>query len=67
MNLLVSLVNIFNKNIDKTRHHVYGILDISFKSHAENVSQTRDDIFNIYMHGYINSKNVLFDNYVAIR
>ena len=32
-----------------------------------NLNQTRDDIFNIYMNGYINSKNILFTNYKAIK
>ena len=31
-----------------------------------NLNQNKDDIFNIYMNGYINSKNIIFKNYIAL-
>ena len=31
-----------------------------------NFNQSKDDIFNIYMNGYLNSKKILFDNLLAI-
>ena len=45
---------------------VYKILDSRFKNELVNINQTKDDIFNIYMNGYINSKNMIFDNYIAL-
>jgi hypothetical protein len=35
----------------------------TFKDEMVNFNQSRDDIFNIYMNGYTNSREVLFKNY----
>jgi predicted acylesterase/phospholipase RssA len=65
INLLNTLSIIANKG--KEKNNVYSILNESFKDQAVNLKQTRDDIFNIYMYGYINSKNIIFENYVALK
>jgi hypothetical protein len=64
MDLLNTLVKLIHKDIDT--QHVYSVLDDTFKDESINLNQTRDDIFNIYMHGYINSKNIIFKNYFAL-
>lgn len=64
LDLLNTLVILANKNIDT--QNAYSVLDESFKNEMVNLNQTRDDIFNIYMHGYINSKNIIFNNYIAL-
>jgi predicted acylesterase/phospholipase RssA len=62
INTLVKLIH-QKKNVNE---NVYRILDNKFNKESLNLNQTRDDIFNIYMHGYINSKNILFKNYFAL-
>ena len=51
---------------DIDTQNAYSVLDESFKNEMVNLNQTRDYIFNIYMHGYINSKNIIFNNYIAL-
>ena len=46
---------------------IYQILDSRFKNETININQTKDDIFNIYMNGYINSKEILFTNHIALK
>ena len=64
--LLNALTKIINKTNLKTKDNIYNILGPQFDNEALNLNQSRDDIFNIYMHGYINSKNILFKNYFAL-
>jgi predicted acylesterase/phospholipase RssA len=64
LNLLNTFITMCNK--PKERENLYNILDESFKDEMINLNQTRDDIFNIYMTGYINSKDILFKNYIAL-
>ena len=64
VNLINSLVNINNKTVQ--RENLYTILDDSFKDETFNLNQSRDDIFNLYMHGYNNTKELLFKNHVAL-
>ena len=45
---------------------IHQILDDRFKNETVNLNQSKDDIFNIYMHGYINSKNIIFKNHIAL-
>ena len=45
---------------------IYYILDYRFNNECYNINQTRDDIFNIYINGYINSKNIIFNNFIAL-
>jgi len=69
IDLLNCLVTITNKNSKKNQkfENIYEILDSSFKDESVNLNQTKDDIFNIYMNGYINSKNIIFKNHIAIK
>ena len=65
--LLVSLVNIINKiSYNKESTIIHKLLDSRFKNELFNYKQSRDDRFTIYMNGYINSKRILFDNYIAL-
>lgn len=66
INLLHTLAVISNKST-RVKENVYNILDDSFRDQMINLNQTRDDIFNIYMYGYINSKNIIFEKYVALK
>jgi predicted acylesterase/phospholipase RssA len=64
-NCLVNISNGFYKKSSGCM--VHKILDSRFKNELVNINQTKDDIFNIYMNGYINSKNIIFDNYIALK
>ena len=64
LDLLNTLVTLANNTINT--QNAFSVLDDSFKNELVNLNQTRDDIFNIYMHGYINSKNIIFENYIAL-
>ena len=67
INLINSLVKIANNTTTpKESYNMHNILDERFKDEMININQTRDDIFNIYMHGYINSKNIIFKNCIAL-
>ena len=68
VDLLNCLVTISNKSSKKkcNTENIYCILDTQFKHEAVNLNQSRDDIFNIYMNGYTNSKNILFKNHIAL-
>jgi predicted acylesterase/phospholipase RssA len=62
-----SIINISNKlHSVKNQENIYKILDHQFKDQMVNLNQSKDDIFNIYMNGYINSKNIIFNNYIAL-
>jgi len=62
-----SMITIANKlHAVKNQENVYKILDPRFKNELVNLNQSKDDIFNIYMNGYINSKNIIFNNYIAL-
>ena len=67
IDLLYSLITISNNNNYKNdSENIYNVLDVKFKNDVSNFNQTKDDIFNIYMNGYINSKNILFKNHIAL-
>lgn len=61
------LVLLLNKSNDSDEYLKFTILDPQFKNEMVNLNQSRDDIFNIYMNGYTNSKKVLFDNFIALK
>ena len=64
IDLLNCLITITNKNTYNNESDIiYKILDSKFKDEMINLNQNKDDIFNIYMNGYINSKNIIFKNY----
>jgi len=64
--LLQCLSIITNKHHKKENYNVYRILDNKFKNEVVNFNQSRDLIFNIYMNGYLNSKEVLLKNHIAL-
>lgn len=66
LDLIMTLVNISNGSVNCKKDIIYEILDSRFKNETVNLNQTRDDIFNIYMIGYINSKNIIYDNCIAL-
>ena len=66
IDLLNCLITISNKSNKKENFNIYNILDSSFQNESINLNQSRDDIFNIYMNGYLNSKEIIFKNYFAL-
>jgi len=64
-----SLSKLIHNSFKKESHSglVHKILLPRFSNETLNVNQTKDDMFNLYMHGYISSKNILFDNFKAIK
>ena len=67
LDLLDSLVTIsINYYYNNNSENIYKIIDSKFKDQTYNLNQTKDDIFNIYMNGYINSKNIIFKNHIAL-
>jgi len=64
---LNSLISISNKyHYNGNAENIYRILDSRFNDERYNLNQSKDDIFNIYMNGYINSKNIIFKNHIAL-
>jgi NTE family protein len=67
LDLLNCIINMSNNNFYKNdSENIYHILDEKFKNQMVNFNQSRDDIFNIYMNGYTNSKNILFKNHIGL-
>uniref|UniRef100_A0A6C0I8Z7 PNPLA domain-containing protein n=1 Tax=viral metagenome TaxID=1070528 RepID=A0A6C0I8Z7_9ZZZZ len=68
-NLIYSFVYITNDYYNKSNDSnvVFQILDNRFKDQAFNLNQSKDDIFNIYMNGYINSRNIIYNNFIALK
>jgi predicted acylesterase/phospholipase RssA len=65
--LLNSMMDILNVSYrPKADYEVHQILDSRFQKEVVNFNQTKDDIFNIYMVGYRNSKEIIFKNYIAL-
>jgi predicted acylesterase/phospholipase RssA len=66
--LLYCMVSMTNEtHYKRNAENIYKILDESFKNEMVNLRQSRDTIFTIYMNGYINSKEHLFTNHIAIK
>lgn len=66
LNLLNSLTFINNNQFSKNDKIIFKILDQKYNNEVININQTKDDIFNIFMNGYINSKNTIFNNFIAL-
>jgi predicted acylesterase/phospholipase RssA len=65
---ILSIIEISNGyEFNRSSENIYKILDPMFKDEFLHLNQTRDDIFTIYMHGYTNSKNLLFTNHIALK
>ena len=67
IDLIMSFVSISNKNNHVDDRIVFQILDPKFKNEIMNINQTKDDIFNIYMNGYTNTRKCIFDNFIALK
>ena len=66
LDLILSLSSMTNSSFIQKKDIQYQILDHRFKNETINLNQSRDDIFNIYMNGYINSKDIIFNNFIAL-
>ena len=67
VDLVNSMMDILNISYrPKANYEVHQILDSRFQKEVVNFNQTKDDIFNIYMIGYRNSKEIIFKNYIAL-
>jgi NTE family protein len=66
LSLLNSLSFITNNQFSKNDKIIFKILDQKYNNEVININQTKDDIFNIFMNGYINSKNTIFNNFIAL-
>jgi predicted acylesterase/phospholipase RssA len=66
LDLLMCLTHISNASQNKYTN-IYRILDPRFNNEFMNINQTRDDIFNLYMNGYHNAKEILFKNHIALK
>jgi hypothetical protein len=56
-----------NKSFRGDSEIMYSILtETRFNNHSVNLNQSKDDIFTIYMHGYLTSKEILFKNFIAL-
>jgi NTE family protein len=64
INSMMDLLNVNSSQIDK--YQVHRILDSRFEKELVNFNQTKDDIFNLYMIGYRNSKEMIFKNCIAL-
>jgi len=67
IDLIMVLFNILNVNNKNNNDITFSVLDSSFDKEMLNLNQTRDDIFNIYITGYINSKDIIYNNFIAIQ
>ena len=66
LDLIHALIRITN-NTYKRDGIIFQILDERFNKETLNLDQSRDDIFNIYIFGYINSKKHIYDNFFALK
>jgi predicted acylesterase/phospholipase RssA len=64
---LLMCLTVMNNKKESTFENIYSILDNKFKDEFMNLSQSKDDIFNIYMNGYHNSRDILFKNHIALK
>jgi len=68
VDLLNCLVSMNNKSDGNCNSQImYTILnDERFNKESVNLNQSKDDIFTMYMHGYLTSKEIIFKNYIAL-
>jgi NTE family protein len=64
--LLVCMTILMNKSNKHELYNIYNVVDESFKDDLLNTDQSRDDIFNKYMYGYLNSKDILLKNHFSL-
>jgi NTE family protein len=67
LDLIYTFTKLVHKSNNINKHLIHQILDSRFEDELLNINQTPDDIFNIYMTGYINSRNIIYNNFIAIK
>lgn len=65
MQSLLSNVQV-NKDINLGNYIITEIIQEKYNNYMTNINQTKDDIFNIYMYGYLKSKDKIFENFIAL-
>jgi predicted acylesterase/phospholipase RssA len=55
-----------NKDINLGNYIITEIIQEKYNNYMTNINQTKDDIFNIYMYGYLKSKDKIFENFIAL-
>jgi NTE family protein len=68
MDLINALMVIAHKhmNVNIKNYVIFDLVPDEYKKDTLNINQTKDDIFNIYIHGYLRSKELLFNNFIAL-
>lgn len=68
LDIITALIEISNsKKCLEKKENVCNIIDLNYNNQTYNINQTRDDIFSLYMNGYNNTKNFIFDNFIALK
>ena len=55
-----------SKDIKLDNYIITEIIQEKYNNDMANINQTKDDIFNIYMYGYLKSKDKIFENFIAL-
>ena len=50
----------------KSNYIIFDLINKKYKNDILNINQSKDDIFTIYINGYIHTKNLLFNNFIAL-
>lgn len=62
---LSTISNNMNSN-KKSNYIIFDLINKKYKNDILNINQSKDDIFTIYINGYIHTKNLLFNNFIAL-
>jgi len=65
INSLLANVQV-NKDTKLDNYIITEIIQEKYNNDMANINQTKDDIFNIYMYGYLTSKDKIFENFIAL-
>ena len=67
-NLMLSLLASVqvNKDTNLGNYIITEIIQEKYNNDMANINQNKDDIFNIYMYGYLKSKDKIFENFIAL-
>jgi predicted acylesterase/phospholipase RssA len=66
IDLMIAITNMSNKFSRPGEEFHYSILDESFQHEMLNLKQNKDSIFNLYLHGYLNTREILLKNYIGL-
>ena len=55
-----------NKDTNLGNYIITEIIQEKYNNDMANINQNKDDIFNIYMYGYLKSKDKIFENFIAL-